>query len=98
MLNNQRVEVCYNVQATVDSKYKLVPDYEVTNEGTDYGHLSKMARRAKEILEVEKLEALADKGYHSAEQIKEFVDEGIIPYIPEPERKATLEGEVPCPV
>jgi transposase len=96
MLNNQRVEVCYNVQATVDSKYKLVPDYEVTNEGTDYGQLGEMARRAKEILEVDKLEALTDKGYYSAEQIKECVDEGIIPYIPEPERKVTLE-EVPQP-
>ena len=96
MLNNQRVEVCYNVQATVDSKHKLILDYEVSNEGTDYGHLSEMARRAKEILGVEKLEALADKGYYSAEQIKECVEDGVTPYIPEPERKAPL-GEVPQP-
>lgn len=91
MLNNQRVEVCYNVQATVDSKHKLILDYEVTNEGTDYGQLSEMARRAKEILEVEKLEALADKGYHSAEQIKQCVKDGVIPYIPEPERKVSSD-------
>jgi len=96
MLNNQRVEVCYNVQATVDSKHKLVPDYEVSNEGTDYGHLSEMAGRAKEILGVEKLEALADKGYYCAEEIKECVENGVTPYIPEPERKAPL-GEVPQP-
>jgi transposase len=42
MLNNQRVEVCYNVQASVDSKHKLILDYEVSNEGTDYAHLSEM--------------------------------------------------------
>ena len=42
-----------------------------------------MALRAKETLGVEKLEVLADKGYYDAEQIKECVDQGIIPYIPE---------------
>ena len=56
MVNNQRVEVCYNVQATVDSKNKLILDHEVTNEGTDYDYLSKMALRAKETLGVDKLE------------------------------------------
>ena len=63
MVNNQRVEVCYNVQVTVDSKNKLILDHEVTNEGTDYDYLSKMALRAKETLGVDKLEVLADKGY-----------------------------------
>ena len=85
MVNNQRVEVCYNVQATVDSKHKLILDHEVTNEGTDYDYLSIMARRAKETLEVDKLEVLADKGYYDAEETKECVDNGIIPYIPEKE-------------
>jgi hypothetical protein len=77
MLNNQRVEVCYNVQTTVDSKHKLILDHEVTNEGTDYNQLGEMAERAKE-----KLEVLADKGYYDAEEIKKCVDQGIIPYIP----------------
>ncbi|MBM3120438.1 MAG: IS1182 family transposase [Chloroflexi bacterium] len=96
MLNNQRVEVCYNVQATVDSKHKLILDYEVSNEGTDYSHLSEMAQRAKEILRVEKLEALADKGYYSGEGVKECVEMGVIPFIPEPEREAP-PGGVPQP-
>lgn len=86
MLNNQRVEVCYNVQATVDSKHKLILDHEVINEGTDCNQLSEMARRAKEILGVNELEVLADKGYFAADQVKECVDNGITPYIPEPER------------
>jgi len=85
MLNNQKIEVCYNVQVSVDSKNKLILDHEVTNEGTDYDYLSKMALRAKETLGVEKLEVLADKGYYDAEEIKECVDQGIIPYIPERE-------------
>jgi len=31
ILNNQKIEVCYNVQTTVDSKHKLIIDHEVTN-------------------------------------------------------------------
>jgi len=80
MLNNQRVEVCYNVQATVDDKHKLILDHEVTNEAKDQDQLSRMA---KEILEVEGLEVLADKGYYKAVEVEECVDNGIIPYIPE---------------
>lgn len=98
MLNNQRVEVCYNVQATVDSKHKLIVDHEVINEGNDYNQLSEMGRRAKEILGVETLEVLADKGYYAAEQIKQCVDEGITPYVPEHERKKLAEAEPARPV
>jgi transposase len=95
MMNNQRVEVCYNVQATVDSKHKLILDHEVTNEGTDYNYLGKMAQRAKDILGAEKLEVLADKGYYDAEQIKECVAQGIIPYIPEKESHKYAGKDLP---
>lgn len=95
MLNNQKIEVCYNVQTTVDSKYKLIIDHEVTNEGTDYDYLSKMALRAKETLGVEKLEVLADKGYYDAEEIKKCVDQGIIPYIPGKESHKHAGRELP---
>jgi len=88
MLNNQRVEVCYNVQTTVDSKHKLIIDHEVTNKATDHGQLSQMSKRAKEILGVDELEVLADKGYYDAKEIKECVDNGITPYIPEPANSA----------
>jgi transposase len=95
MVNNQRVEVCYNVQATVDSKHKLIVDYEVTNGGTDYDQLSKMALRAKELLGADKLEVLADKGYYDAEEIKECVDNGIIPFIPEKESNKYTGRDLP---
>lgn len=95
MMNNQRVEVYYNVQVSVDSKNKLILDHEVTNEGTDYSQLSIMALRAKEILEAEKLEVLADKGYYNGEQIKECVDQGIILYIPEKESNKYAGKDLP---
>ncbi len=88
MLNNQRVEVCYNVQTTVDSRHKLIIDHEVTNKATDHDQLSQMSKRAKEILGVDELEVLADKGYYDAKEIKECVENGITPYIPEPANTA----------
>ncbi|MFQ6052328.1 MAG: transposase, partial [Candidatus Hydrothermarchaeota archaeon] len=96
MVNNQRIEVCYNVQFTVDSN-KLILDYEVTNDIKDGEHLSEMGKRAKQILEVEEIEVLADKGYYNSEEIKECVDNGITPYIPEPERTVSKEIDIPKP-
>ena len=76
-------DVAYNVQITVDAKHKLIVDHEVTNECNDVKQLSAMAIRAKEVLEVESLEVVADKGYYSKREIKNCIDEGIVPYIPE---------------
>jgi Uma2 family endonuclease len=36
-VNNNGVDVCYNVQTVVDSKYKLVVDCDVINNPTDHG-------------------------------------------------------------
>lgn len=97
MVNNQRIEVCYNVQTTVDEKHKLLLDYDVTNEPNDTHQLSKMAIRAKDILEVDNLNVLSDKGYYDALEIKECVDNGIIPYIPEPSPTVPKDINVPEP-
>lgn len=61
--NNNGVDVSYNVQATVDIKHNLVADIEVINNASDSGQLYPMAERAKEILDVEKITVLIDKGY-----------------------------------
>lgn len=97
MVANQRIEVCYNVQFTVDEKHKLILDHEVTNEVKDQNQLSKMAKRAKEILGVEEIEVLADKGYYNAVEIKECVDNGIKPYIPEPGSTVSKKVNIPRP-
>ena len=76
-------DVAYNVQITVDAKHKLIVDHEVTNDCTDQRQLSSMAIRAKEVLEVESLEVVADKGYYSGPEIKACADEDINPFIPE---------------
>lgn len=87
MVNNQRIEVCYNIQTVIDVKHKLILDHETTNEVLDNNQLSKMAKRAKEILGVEEIEVLADKGYYNSTEIKECVDSGITPYVADSEVK-----------
>lgn len=97
MVNNQRIEVCYNVQVSVDDKHSLILDYEATNEVKDSNQLSKMAKRSKEILGKDEIEVTADKGYYDAVEIKECVDNGITPYIPEPKPSISKKINVPEP-
>jgi transposase len=84
-----RTQVGYNVQVSVDEKHKLIVDHEVTNEVTDRSLLSRMAKRAKEALGVDELEVLADMGYYDGQQVKDCVEEGIMPYIPKAETSAS---------
>lgn len=80
-VNNNGIDVCYNVQTVVDSKYNLIVDYDVINNPTDQGQLSKMSTKAKEVFEVESVKVLADKGYYNAEDLKECESKNIITYI-----------------
>ena len=74
------VEVGYNIQTATDDKHCLIADYEVTNEKDDYA-LAKMGRRAKSAMSVEELEVLADKGYHTGEELKNCSEEGMATYV-----------------
>ena len=61
-------EVAYNIQSTVDAKFKIPIDFKVTNEN-DKNALSNMVARAKTILRKNNFKALYDKGYHNAEEL-----------------------------
>jgi transposase len=86
MKNRGRIEPCYNSQVAVDDKNHLIVDYTVTNAPADNCQLSIVAKGAKDILGAENLKAIADKGYFSFVQIKDCVDSGITPYVPEQNR------------
>jgi transposase len=75
--DGREIDVCYNVQTVVDHKYRLIVDYEVTNNSSDAGNLYPMMKRAKEILEVEELTCLADKGFYDSEDIAACEANGI---------------------
>jgi transposase len=85
----RRTDVCYNVQVSVDPKHKLIVDHEVTNAVTDRDLLSYMAKRVKDLLGVDDLEVLADKGYYHGKEVKACLEAGITPYIPKPETSAS---------
>ena len=72
---------CYNVQTAVDGGSHLIAEYEVTNHNTDQGLLNQVTAQAKELLEVETIEAVADKGYESREDILNCVMNGTVPNV-----------------
>ena len=85
------VEVSYNVQIVVDHKHKLVVEHEVTNEVTDQGQLSCMAKKAQETLGVQTLEVVADRGYYNGEEVKACEESGMTVYVPKPNNSSNLK-------
>jgi transposase len=76
LINNYQTEVSYNVQAVSDEKHKLVVHLEVTSDN-DTKALYKTAHDAKQALQKETLTVIADKGYHTGEQIAKCEKESI---------------------
>jgi hypothetical protein len=76
--------VGYNVQVAVETKHHLIIAHEVINEGSDRAQLSPMAKAAKAVLAVEKLDAVADRGYFSGEEILACQNAGITVTLPKP--------------
>ena len=85
--------VGYNVQVAVETQHHLIIAHEVTNVGSDRSQLADTAKAAKEVLQVEELEAVADRGYFNSEEIKECDDAGITVTLPKPQTSgAKAEG------
>lgn len=82
MKTGKGADVCYNLQVAVDSKHKLIIDYEVTNAIADQGLLAQIAMKAKAALEVAGLAVVGDGGYFEGTTIKECEDAGITTYVP----------------
>jgi transposase len=78
------VAVGYNVQAAVDSKHNLVVAEDTLNR-SDRNALHPMAKASKQNMQAQNLTALADKGYHNAQQLQHCADEGIATLCAPPE-------------
>ena len=61
--------VGYNVQVAVETEHHLIITHEVTNVGSDRAQLATMAKEAKAVLQTERLDAVADRGSFSGEEI-----------------------------
>ena len=74
--------VGYNVQTAVEPANHLIVAHEVTNQFNDHSQLSPMAIAAKEAMGVEKLDAVADRGYFKGEEVLACGEAGITVYVP----------------
>jgi len=84
-VDSQRLEVCYNIQTSVDAKQHLIVDYDVINNSTDHHQLVNDAMAAKQTLGVETLEVTTDKGFYVMKDLKDCEAEGITVFVPIPE-------------
>jgi transposase len=76
--------VGYNVQVAVDTEHHLIVTHEVINIGNDRAQLAHVAKAAKATLQTETLEAVADRGYFSSEEILACEEAGITATLPKP--------------
>lgn len=89
ILHRNIVNVGYNVQAAIDSKNKLLVEYD-TGDVNDTRALSKMAINTKELIRVNEMDLLADKGYHTGEELRRCEEENITTYV-SPKAPATRD-------
>ncbi len=82
----------YNIQASVDAKNKLITHFD-TGGVNDTNALAPVAIAAKQELGVEQMDVLADKGYHTAEQIRQCEQNGITTYV-SPKEPASNDPEI----
>lgn len=80
VLHRNIVNVGYNVQASVDSKNKLLVEFD-TGDVNDSHALAPMAEATRELLKTEQMDVLADKGYHTGEELHKCEQQGITTYI-----------------
>jgi hypothetical protein len=88
------LEVCYNIQASVDDKHNLPIDFKTTNNNDTHA-LANMTVRAKVILGNTEFVELADKGYHTGEEIRKCHEAGIETLIAIP--KIPVSSQAPDP-
>jgi len=92
MAAHTHVAVGYNVQVAVDTKHKLIVEQQVTNRVVDMGMLRQTAEPAREVLGVETIEVVADKGYFKIEDIEACEKAGMVPYVPRPQRGPSVKA------
>jgi transposase/IS5 family transposase len=83
----------YNVQVSVDAKHDLIVEQEVVQAANDRGQLHAMAAGAQEQLQVKNLQAVADKGYHEADQLQACEQAGIETFVPDQGKTSGLSKD-----
>jgi transposase len=74
--------VGYNVQTAVETRHHLIVEHEVSNTGSDRGHLSSMAKKACRAMGMDSVTAIADRGYYHGEEVLKCDQAGIAAIVP----------------
>lgn len=82
--------VGYNVQTAVDAEHHLIVAHEVTNSGSDRRQLANMAKQARAATGMQKLVALADRGYFNGEEVLKCQETGITAFVPKTKTSNSL--------
>jgi transposase len=91
---NTRIGIGYNIQIAVDVKHKLIVEQQVHKKVSDLDLLAETAVPAREILGIERIDTVADKGYFKIEDIEACEAAGIVAYVPKPKRGPTIKQGV----
>ena len=74
----------------VDAKNKLIVEQAVTNQVVDMGLLTETSEPAREILGVETIDVVADRGYFKIEDIEACEKTGCVPHVAKPQRGSSV--------
>lgn len=80
LAKKMQVEMSYNIQTATDNKNNLITEFTVTNKN-DTNALYETSKAAKDLLGVEEMNVLADKGYPTGSELKKCADAHITTYV-----------------
>lgn len=102
MKNHSNIEPCYNVQSVVDSKNKLIIDYDVTNQANDVGLLKPMSDKLFQDYELHAflqdnpehiITEIADAGYYKSSDILELNSSNVKALVPKPKSSSSASSD-----
>jgi Transposase and inactivated derivatives len=80
LMKSKHTEMAYNTQASTCDKNNLLADFTVTNK-TDMYALHDACKSVKELLDVQRMKVLADKGYYTGLELKKCKESKIETYV-----------------
>jgi transposase len=82
MLVRQQALPAYNIQTAVDSEHALIVAHAVVLDASDIRCLRPMAEAAKQAIEGDSFNVVADAGYSNGEQVAQCEAAGMMPFVP----------------
>jgi transposase len=84
----------YNVQTAVDGAHALIVAHDVVNDAADNRQLQPMGEAARDALQADRLDVLADAGYSNGVQAEALEAQGVQPHVPA-NRSINNQGDGP---